>query len=87
MVRAKLGPQELADVTEEMKSQLVTHVDIRLYTGKTHQIRVTMAHLGHPLVGDTLYGRTIPGQTYSLVAKRIVFTSLRTDQIVSVEAQ
>lgn len=83
----KLGLQELANVTEEMKSQLVTHVDIRLYTGKTHQIRVTMAHLGHPLVGDALYGRAIPGQTYSLVAKRIVFTSLRTGQIVSVEVQ
>ena len=27
----------------------------RLWTGKTHQIRVTMAHIGHPLVHDSLY--------------------------------
>jgi 23S rRNA pseudouridine1911/1915/1917 synthase len=33
-----------------------THVSLRLETGRTHQIRVHMAHLGHPLVGDSLYG-------------------------------
>ena len=33
-----------------------THMNIRLKTGRTHQIRVHMSFLGHPLVGDTLYG-------------------------------
>lgn len=36
-------------------SQDTTEVRIRLWTGKTHQIRVTMAHIGHPLVHDPLY--------------------------------
>ena len=34
-----------------------TYVECRLETGRTHQIRVHMAHIGHPLLGDTVYGR------------------------------
>ena len=33
-----------------------THVRCRLETGRTHQIRVHMAHIGHPLLGDVVYG-------------------------------
>lgn len=33
-----------------------THMNIRLKTGRTHQIRVHMSSIGHPLLGDTLYG-------------------------------
>ncbi len=42
-----------------------THVRCRLETGRTHQIRVHMAHIGHPILGDSVYGRKKPelGQT------------------------
>ena len=33
-----------------------THLRCRLETGRTHQIRVHMAHIGHPILGDTVYG-------------------------------
>ncbi len=35
-------------------------IRLRLDTGRTHQIRVHMAYIGHPLLGDTLYGKEIP---------------------------
>ena len=37
-----------------------THIRCRLQTGRTHQIRVHMAHIGHPILGDTVYGRKKP---------------------------
>ena len=37
-----------------------THIRCRLETGRTHQIRVHMAHIGHPLAGDMVYGRKKP---------------------------
>lgn len=37
-----------------------THVRCRLETGRTHQIRVHMAHIGHPLLGDGQYGAKCP---------------------------
>ncbi len=53
-----------------------THIRCRLETGRTHQIRVHMAHLGHPIVGDAVYGpkkveKALNGQC--LHAKKVGF--------------
>ena len=37
-----------------------THIRCRLETGRTHQIRVHLAHIGHPILGDTVYGHKKP---------------------------
>jgi 23S rRNA pseudouridine1911/1915/1917 synthase len=47
-------------VLERFKS--ATLLELRLETGRTHQIRVHMSYIGHPLVGDMVYGRK--KQTY-----------------------
>lgn len=63
-----------------------TEVLVRLYTGKTHQIRVAFSHIGHPLVGDTLYGAQPTGQPFQLRAQKVVFTHIRTGERITVTA-
>ena len=63
-----------------------THVQCRLETGRTHQIRVHMAYLGHPILGDTVYGskKPVPGLTgQCLHAAGLQFIHPRTKELVS----
>ena len=62
-----------------------TYVECRLETGRTHQIRVHMAHTGHPILGDTVYGnkRAVPGlQGQCLHAVGLRFLHPRTGEAV-----
>lgn len=67
-----------------------TYVECRLKTGRTHQIRVHMAHIGHPLLGDEVYA---PGrkskfklQGQCLHAKTLGFVHPSTSEYVEVDA-
>ena len=65
-----------------------THVECRLETGRTHQIRVHMASIGHPLLGDVVYGSKKPwpglaGQC--LHARKLRFVHPSTGELVEVE--
>ncbi len=53
-------PQGKEAITYYSIKQAYAHftlLDVKLETGRTHQIRVHMAHIHHPVVGDNLYGK------------------------------
>lgn len=65
-----------------------THVQCRLETGRTHQIRVHLASVGHPVLGDTVYGlkKPFPGLAgQCLHARRLSFLHPRTGERVTLE--
>ena len=62
-----------------------THVRCRLETGRTHQIRVHMAYIGYPILGDTVYGakKEVPGLTgQCLHAVGLRFLHPRTHEVM-----
>ncbi len=63
-------------------------LEVRIGTGRTHQIRVHLSSIGHPVVGDTLYGgRTQPALArYFLHAREIVFTHPSSGEPVRIQA-
>ena len=66
-----------------------TYVECRLETGRTHQIRVHMSHIGHPLLGDEVYGHKekhfdLQGQT--LHAKILGFRHPATEEYIETDA-
>lgn len=67
-----------------------THVRCRLETGRTHQIRVHMSYIGHPLAGDAVYGpkkviKSLEGQC--LHARRIGFVHPKTGEYMEFESK
>ncbi len=58
----------------------VSLVECRLHTGRTHQLRVHLKHLGHPILGDALYGGPRPPERQMLHAWKLAFTHPRTGQ-------
>ncbi len=67
-----------------------THIRLKLETGRTHQIRVHMAYIGHPVAGDPVYGPTrvikeLCGQC--LHARHIGFVHPRSSQYMSFESE
>ena len=66
-----------------------TVVEVKLETGRTHQIRVHMAHIGHPIIGDELYGYVDENliKRQALHAYGLKFKQPRTKEVLAFKAE
>ncbi len=58
VVNQKKGKEAITHVTVLQKNKRVSFVSVKIDTGRTHQIRVHLSFIGHPIVGDETYGGT-----------------------------
>ncbi|RNC29150.1 MAG: Ribosomal large subunit pseudouridine synthase D [Candidatus Dichloromethanomonas elyunquensis] len=62
-------------------------LELKLETGRTHQIRVHLAHIGNPVIGDTMYGKSCPMiSRQALHAESVTFTHPRNRTQITVQA-
>ncbi|MEH7222750.1 RluA family pseudouridine synthase [Bacillus sp. JJ1566] len=73
-------------VLQTFSTKNMTLVELELLTGRTHQIRIHMSHLGYPLVGDTLYGGQPIVPRQALHAARISLEHPFTNEKIMCEA-
>jgi 23S rRNA pseudouridine1911/1915/1917 synthase len=80
-----VGRSALTEYRVRERFEKYTLLEVRIHTGRTHQIRVHLASVGHPVAGDRLYGGQAAARIF-LHAWRIAFTSPATGERVMVEA-
>ena len=98
--RCKTNPTRM-DVTPDGKPSLTevsiikqfpnaTYVDINLKTGRTHQIRVHLSHIGHPVFNDTLYGfgkQKIKTEEQVLQSYKLKFVNPFNNELINIEIE
>jgi 23S rRNA pseudouridine1911/1915/1917 synthase len=83
--RLEHGRDALTEYRVLRRFEKFTYLEVRIGTGRTHQIRAHLASIRHPVAGDKLYGAQIAGRIF-LHAWRIRFDSPATGERVTVEA-
>jgi 23S rRNA pseudouridine1911/1915/1917 synthase len=71
--RGRTGREAMTEFRVLERYGLCTLVELRPHTGRTHQIRVHMAAIGHPLLGDPTYGRSRPEFMRSPLARQVAW--------------
>ena len=89
MAVVKDGKEAVTNFTVLKRFKEFTYIECALETGRTHQIRVHMQFIGHPIVGDQSYGRRKPigDQGQFLHAKTIGFVHPRTNEWVEFDSE
>lgn len=89
MAVSKMGKQAITHFTVLKRFKDFTLIECELETGRTHQIRVHMNYIGHPIVGDKVYGRrkVIGDQGQFLHAKLIGFEHPRTHEWMEFDSE
>ncbi len=82
------GKDAVTDVKVLRRYADYTLVELSLHTGRTHQIRVHLSHIGHPIIGDSLYDGDAPGliDRQALHAYRISFLHPVSKERIEIEA-
>ena len=82
------GKDAITDVKVLERFYKNTLVEVTLHTGRTHQIRVHLAHIGHPITGDHLYGGDAPAliDRQALHAAKMIVNHPMTGEKLEIEA-
>ncbi len=87
-VNTKSGRNAITHFTVLERFPTATYLELKLETGRTHQIRVHMAYINHPIIGDEVYGRKkqrFDTQGQVLHARRLSFEHPATGELMEFE--
>lgn len=80
------GKEAITDYVTEKEKDSLSLIRVKPITGRTHQIRVHLSHIGHPIYGDDMYGSPIKGGRTLLHCGKVTFPHPSTDEMTSIVA-